>query len=103
MFENMPLWPARASTMANNVDALYIFLLVVSAMMTLLIFTMVIFFAVRYRRRAGVRAEQIDGSHALEITWSVIPLCVFMTFFMWGALIYFKERTPPSDSAEVYT
>ena len=49
MFENMPLWPARASTMANNVDALYIFLLVVSAMMTVLIFTMVVFFAVRYR------------------------------------------------------
>src|SRR5215470_12620741 len=103
MFENMPLWPARASTMANNVDALYIFLLVVSAMMTVLIFTMVIFFAVRYRKRAGVRAEQIDGSHALEITWSVIPLCVFMVFFFWGALLYFKERKPPQNSAEVYT
>jgi len=103
MFENMPLWPARASTMANNVDALYIFLLVVSGMMTVLIFTMVIFFAVRYRKRAGVRAEQIDGSHALEITWSVIPLCVFMVFFFWGALLYFKERKPPQNSAEVYT
>ena len=64
--------------MANNVDALYIFLLVVSALMSVLIFTMVIFFAVRYRKKAGVRAEQIDGSHALEITWSVIPFCVFM-------------------------
>ena len=89
--------------MANNVDALFIFLLVVSGLMTLLIFTMVIYFAVRYRRQPGRQAEQIDGSHALEITWSVIPFCVFMTFFMWGALIYFKERTPPSDSAEVYT
>ena len=39
--------------MANNVDALYIFLLVVSAMMTVLIFTMVVFFAVRYRKRPG--------------------------------------------------
>jgi cytochrome c oxidase subunit II len=89
--------------MANNVDALFIFLIVVSGMMTILIFTMVIFFAVRYRRQPGRRAEQIDGSHALEITWSVIPFCVFMTFFMWGALIYFKERTPPADSTEVYT
>src|ERR1700751_3781270 len=103
MFQNMPLWPARASTMANNVDALFIFLLVVSGLMTLLIFTMVIYFAVRYRRQPGRQAEQIDGSHALEITWSVIPFCVFMTFFMWGALIYFKERKPPRDSAEVYT
>ena len=53
MFENMPLWPARASTMANNVDALYVFLLVVSALMSLAIFTMVVFFAVRYRKQAG--------------------------------------------------
>ena len=89
--------------MANNVDALFIFLIVVSGLMVALIFTMVIFFAVRYRRHAGHRAEQIDGSHALEITWSVIPFCVFMVFFGWGAWIFFQERTPPSDSTEVYT
>jgi cytochrome c oxidase subunit 2 len=89
--------------MANNVDALFIFLIVVSGLMIALIFTMVIFFAVRYRRQPGRRAEQIDGSHALEITWSVIPFCVFMVFFGWGANIYFKERTPPADSTEVYT
>jgi cytochrome c oxidase subunit 2 len=99
----MPFWPARASTTANSVDALYIFLIVVSALMTVLIFTMVIYFAVRYRRRPGIAAEPIDGSHALEITWSVIPFCVFMVFFMWGAVIYFRERTPPDNAAEVYS
>jgi len=103
MLQNMPFWPARASAAANNVDALFIFLVVVSGLMTALIFTMVVYFAVRYRRQAGRPAEQIDGSHALEITWSVIPFCVFMVFFGWGALIYFKQRTPPQNSAEVYT
>jgi cytochrome c oxidase subunit II len=102
MLENIPFWPARASTTANNVDALFIFLVVVSGLMTMLIFTMVIYFAVRYRRRAGRPAEQIAGSHALEITWSIIPFCVFLVFFGWGALIYFQERTPPKNSAEVY-
>src|SRR5215510_11899911 len=103
MLQNMPFWPARASTAANNVDALFIFLVVVSALMTALIFTMVVYFAVRYRKQAGRQAEQIDGSHALEITWSVIPFCVFMVFFAWGAYVYFRERTPPPNSAEVYT
>jgi cytochrome c oxidase subunit II len=102
MLENIPFWPTRASTTANNVDALFIFLVVVSGLMIALIFTMVIYFAVRYRRRAGRQAEQIAGSHALEITWSVIPFCVFLVFFGWGALIYFKERTPPQNAAEVY-
>jgi len=102
MLENIPFWPVRASTTANNVDAVFIFLLVVSALMTMSIFTMVIYFAVRYRRRAGRPAEQIAGSHALEITWSIIPFCVFMVFFGWGAIIYFQERTPPQNAAEVY-
>jgi cytochrome c oxidase subunit 2 len=25
-----------------------------------------------------------------------------LTFFIWGAVLYFKERTPPADSTEVY-
>ena len=43
MFDNFPLWPARASTAAGNVDALFIFLLIVSGMMTLLIFAAIIY------------------------------------------------------------
>ncbi len=102
MFDNFPLWPQRASTMAANVDALYIFLLIVCGLMTLLIFTVVVYFAARYRHREGVLAEQIEGSTPLELTWSVIPLAVFMVIFFWGAVVYFKGRTPPRDSTEVY-
>lgn len=102
MFDNFPLWPARASTAAGNVDALYIFLLIVSGMMTLLIFAALVIFAARYRHRKGVLAEQIEGSIPLEITWSIIPLGVFMVIFAWGAVVYFKERTPPRGASEVY-
>jgi cytochrome c oxidase subunit 2 len=102
MLNNFPLWPEQASTMARHVDALYIFLLIVTGMMTLLIFICLVFFAARFRYRPGVRAEQIEGSTPLEITWSVIPFAVFMVIFAWGAVVYFQERTPPSDSTEVY-
>lgn len=102
MLNNFPLWPVQASTMARNVDALYIFLLIVTGMMTLLVFSFLLFFAARYRHRPGVRAEQIEGSTPLEITWSVIPFLIFMVIFAWGALVYFKERTPPADATEVY-
>jgi cytochrome c oxidase subunit 2 len=102
MFDNFPLWPDRASSTAGNVDALYIFLIIVSGLMTLLIFTSIVYFAARYRRRKGVPAEQIEGSIPLELTWSVIPLFVFMAIFLWGAVVYFKSRTPPRDSTEVY-
>jgi len=102
MLNNFPLWPEQASTMARNVDALYIFLIIVTGMMTLLIFICLVYFAARYRYRPGVPAEQIEGSNALEITWSTIPFLIFMVIFAWGAVVYFKERTPPADSTEVY-
>jgi cytochrome c oxidase subunit 2 len=102
MLNNFPLWPQQASTLAGHVDALYIFLLIVTGMMALLVFVCIIFFAARYRHRPGVRAEQIEGSNALEITWSAIPFLIFMVIFVWGALVYFKERTPPTDASEVY-
>jgi cytochrome c oxidase subunit 2 len=88
--------------MSRHVDALYIFLLLVSFTMTALIFLMVTVFAVKFRHRPGQKAEQIEGSTLLELTWSVVPFGVMMIFFLWGALIFFRERTPPQNTAEVY-
>jgi cytochrome c oxidase subunit II len=102
MLSNFPLWPEQASTIAHRVDALYIFLLIVTGLMTLLIFTSLVYFAARYRQRPGVAAEQIEGSTELEIVWSTIPFLVFMVIFAWGAVVYFHERTPPRDATEVY-
>src|SRR5215471_19766695 len=102
MFDTFPLWPVKASTMAGNVDALYVFLVVLSTLMSMAIFTMIVVFAVRFRRRRGVEAEQIEGSTPLEVTWSVVPLGIFMVIFLWGAAIYFQERTPPQGATDVY-
>jgi len=88
--------------MSGQVDALYIYLLLVAGVMTTLIFLAVFVFAVKYRRRPGVDAHQIEGSTPLEIAWSVIPFGIMLTFFIWGAVIYFQERTPPADATEVY-
>lgn len=103
MFSHLPFWPDVASTGAGRVDALYIFLTLVSAIMTVLIFSTLIAFAIRFRKRRGRLAEQIEGSTVLEITWSVIPFVVFLSFFVWGAVLFFQERTPPQDASEVYT
>ena len=88
--------------MSGQVDALYIYLLLVAGVMTTLIFLAVAVLAVKYRRRPGTEAHQIEGSTILEITWSIIPFGVMLTFFIWGAVLYFQERTPPADATEVY-
>ncbi|MEA2658314.1 MAG: cytochrome c oxidase subunit, partial [Candidatus Binatota bacterium] len=52
MWENLPLFPQQASTLAPRVDALYLFLIVVSVFFAGLIFILIFYFAVKYRRRS---------------------------------------------------
>jgi|SRR5215469_13226984 len=103
MFEHLPFWPARASTGAGQVDALFIFLLMLCGVVCLGIFILIVVFALRYRRRVGHEAVHIEGSNTLEFTWTVVPFCIFLCIFVWGAYIYFQERTPPPGATDVYT
>jgi cytochrome c oxidase subunit II len=100
--DNFPLWPVSASAHSGPVDWLYIFLVALSALMTLVIFGTILAFGMKYRRRHSREATQIEGSLVLEIAWSVIPLGIFMVIFVWGAVLFFQLRTPPRDSAEIY-
>ena len=98
-----PLFPERASTMATRVDALYFFLLGLSAFFTLLIAGMIVYFAVRYRRRAPQEiGERIHGSVALEVTWTVFPLLLTMVIFVWGTSVYFAMANPPAQALTIY-
>ncbi|MBV9623325.1 MAG: cytochrome c oxidase subunit II [Acidobacteria bacterium] len=102
MFDNFPLWPTAASSHAVTEDWVYIFLVVLSAVMSLLIFLTIVVFGMKYRRRHGREAQQIEGSTILEVAWTVAPLGVFLGIFAWGAVLYFDERTPPAGAAEIY-
>jgi len=102
MWKNLPLFPEQASSMASQVDGLYLFLVSVSVFFTLLIFALVFVFAVKFRKSAHAKAEHIEGSLPLELTWTLIPLGITMIFFAWGALIYFQEARPPRGAMEVY-
>jgi cytochrome c oxidase subunit 2 len=102
------LFPESASTIAGHVDALYAFLVLVSAFFSLLIAFLVVFFAVKYRQRPGAvhvpahTDQHSAGAMILEIVWTVIPLGLSMIMFAWGVSIYFTESRPPEDSMEIY-
>src|SRR5271155_3191357 len=102
MSKFLPLWPDSASTMASQVDAVYIYLLLVSGIMTAVIFLAVAVLSIKYRRVPGREAQQIEGSMILVVGWSILSFFVILTFFIWGAVIFFEERTPPADATEVY-
>ncbi|MEO8431202.1 MAG: cytochrome c oxidase subunit II [Acidobacteriota bacterium] len=103
MRTDFPLFPERASTMASQVDALYFYLIAVSAFFALLIAILVIYFAIRYRRRSEEEVPPgTRGGMLLEIAWTVIPFCISMTFFLWGAKIFFRMNRPPDNALQIY-
>lgn len=98
-----PLVPEAASTIAGQVDALTLFGVVIAVFFSTLIAILILYLALRYRRRhpdeIGQREKTITW---LEITWSVIPLAILMFMFAWGAKVFFEARRPPADAAEYF-
>ncbi len=100
---DIPFLPKQASTFAEEVDALYLFLVSLTLFFSVLIAGTVIYFAIKYRRRQPTELPRpMEGALKLEIAWSVIPFIIAMGIFGWGASIYFKQYRPPKDAMEIY-
>ncbi len=102
MLSAFPLFPQSASTVADRVDALYFYLVAVTLFFTVLIFGLIFYFALKYRRRSEEeRPRPIHGSLGLEIFWSAVPLALSMVMFFWGASLYFDLTRPPRDTLDI--
>jgi cytochrome c oxidase subunit II len=103
MFTNFPLFPQQASAQAASVDGIYFFMLAVTAFFSLLIATLIVTFAIKFRRRhrdeIGVANH---GALALELLWTIIPFLITMVMFVWGAKVFFDLYRPPVGAMEVY-
>jgi cytochrome c oxidase subunit 2 len=103
MFTNFPFFPEQASAQAGQVDGIYFFLLSVTAFFSLLIATLVVVFAIKYRRRHRDQVgADIHGSLALELMWTIIPFFITMVMFAWGAKVFFDVYRPPAGAMEIY-
>ncbi|MBC86886.1 MAG: cytochrome c oxidase subunit II [Bdellovibrionaceae bacterium] len=95
--------PVAGSAVAAQVDDLYAFLLICSAISCALVIGGLIYFAVKYRRQGeDDKTPYISHNSTLEFLWSFIPFCIFMVVFAWGWFIYHQMRTFPEDSLEVH-
>jgi cytochrome c oxidase subunit 2 len=103
MFSGIPLFPVQASTHAPEVDALYFFLLAVTAFFALLVAVLAIYFGIKYRDDTGLKVgAPITGSVPLEIGWSIIPFIVAIGIFVWSAVVFFHYVRPPDETLELY-
>lgn len=90
--------PHAASNFAGNVDALYLFMLTVTAIVTSLICVMIIGFGIYYRRGAKVNRGGQMHNNFMELVWASCPFVFAMTLFVWGAVIFYDMQTPPEDA-----
>lgn len=103
MWSGTPLFPEAASTMAGRVDALYFFLVGLTAFFSLLIAGLIVTYAVKFRRLSPDSiGGRIQGGLLLEITWSVIPFLITMVIFVWGASVFFAMSRPPDETLNIY-
>jgi cytochrome c oxidase subunit 2 len=99
---SFPLFPPEASKIAPEMDALFFFMVLVSLVGLVAVILLIVGFSVRYHKKRHPVAVQIEGSTALETTWTIIPLILFLMMFVWGAKLYFRIFTPPVNSMNIY-
>lgn len=93
--------PEQASSISSEVDAVYYFLVIVSAILTVLIAGLIVYFAIKYRR--GSPADRSTGTthfYAIELTWIILPFLLTLVMFFWGAHVYLKQTRPPASAMQ---
>jgi cytochrome c oxidase subunit 2 len=98
------LFPEQASTIAARVDGLFWFLVGVSGFFSVLIFLLLFYYAIKYRRRPGnVRPPQTGTHNRLEVAWILGLTALTMVMFVWGAKLYATVMlASPGEALEVY-
>lgn len=101
--KTLPLIPDAASTLAPQVDALMIALVIFSVFFTILIFVAVAVMAFKYKRVSiNDTPPHIHGSLWLELAWSLIPFAMTLGLFVWSTHIYFLANTPTPGAMEIF-
>jgi cytochrome c oxidase subunit II len=93
----------QASSWADDWQTLFYFEVGIFIFFSVLIFGLILYFAVRYRRRAGNETPPKSKDHLpLEITWTVIPAAICVVLFVWGAVLFVRNALPPAAATEIF-
>jgi cytochrome c oxidase subunit II len=105
-----PLSPTNifspASTPAKSIFGLSLFVLAVTGTIFLVVFTLLLYSVVRFRKRKnddGREPAQVYGSNQVELAWTVIPVLIVVALFMATARVIasVQKAARPDDAVEV--
>jgi len=96
----MPIVP-QASTAAQRVDAVFLFIVALSVVFLVFITFLLVYFVIKYGRKRHPRGEDIEGNKWLEIVWTVTPTVLFLAMFYYGWTNFEYMRSVPRDAMVV--
>src|ERR1700726_3814305 len=97
---------APVSTSAKSIFGLSIFVLAVTAAIFVVVFALLTYSVVKFRKRAnddGREPPQVYGSNQVEVAWTVIPILIVVALFMATARVIadIQKASPPANDIEV--
>jgi len=97
--------PEGVSTFSPTIDRMFYIILAVTGVAFVLTEVILIWFAIHYRRKPGVRATYTHGNNTLEVVWTVVPavMLVFLAFSSRSAWNRIKGSIPETDQTVVIT
>jgi cytochrome c oxidase subunit 2 len=92
------------SRSALQIDAVFFFITAVSLFFFFLVEGLLIYFAIRYRRKKAsedAATSDVKSHLVLEIVWVIIPSIVVLAFFAYGYVVYQDVTTAAPGSSDI--
>lgn len=91
----------EASNFVSSFNLAFYFIVAIALVFIVGLTFLMLWFVYKYNRKKNKTATQIEGSNALEITWTVIPIALAMIMFWFGWAGYLPMSKPPKDAFTV--
>jgi len=90
-----------SSPFSDYVDATFLTIVGISLIVFLGLLIAMVYFVVHYSRKKNKHSTNIEGNVPLELTWTIIPLILFMWMFYIGWQGYLKELAVPDNAIPI--
>jgi len=94
------------STPAESIQHLSLFVLAITGLIFLVVFSLLSYVVVKFRRRvgeAGREPAQVYGSTQIEVAWTIIPILIVVVLFLATARVIhaIQDAPKPAEAVEV--
>ena len=95
---------APASTQAKSIADLSVFVLVITGIIFVVVFTLLVYSIIKFRGRAGDAGRepaQVYGSTQIELAWTVIPILIVVVLFLATARVLHAVQDAPQPPGAI--